>query len=67
MSELISGVAKYVGTDKKRIKQFGNTYHVMYNAEGDYVRTRKNKQIILNDTDWVRVPIKDLQDDNWQI
>ena len=66
MAEVISGVARYKGSNKKRIKQFGSTYHVMYNSEGDYVRTRKNKQIVL-DEDWEKFSLDTLEKENRMI
>jgi hypothetical protein len=66
MAEVISGVAKYTGTDEKKIKQFGSKYHVMFNSEGDYVRTKKNKQVVL-DNDWLKLSLNTLEKENWMI
>ena len=66
MAEVISGVAKYTGTNKKRVKQFGTKYHVMFNSEGDYVRTKKGKQVVL-DNDWLKFSLDALEKENWMI
>lgn len=45
------GVAKYIGDDKFLKEKFGNTYHVVCNCEGNYVRDNKGVQYII-DSDW---------------